>query len=273
LTADRLVEDLFAASTTLPSSDAIFSAAHKRLLLGNPPGKDRSTLGDQLNWESLLHECPPGHDLHLVSKDGDYGSELGERAHQFLIDEWRAKKNSELFLHNELTTFLSTSFPDIKFAIDVEKKVLIDSLISSGSFASTHIAIEKLASLSNLLTIDDAKKLIAGAIENFQISYIGTDSDVTDFYRPLIEQFGAQLDKATLAAIAEVLVPPSTWPEPLDEPDELPDLDNETPDEVPEPDDETLEEFPEPGELPQQSDESSDPVNKWVRPRARPSRQ
>ena len=48
-----------------------------RARLGNPPGKNE-TVGDAMNWETLLITVPDGTALYLVSEDKDYRSHLSE---------------------------------------------------------------------------------------------------------------------------------------------------------------------------------------------------
>jgi predicted nucleic acid-binding protein len=59
LSADSIVSSLFAKSKSISMHDEIYMAA---LRLGNPPGKTES-LGDAVNWETLLKEAPDGEDI------------------------------------------------------------------------------------------------------------------------------------------------------------------------------------------------------------------
>jgi predicted nucleic acid-binding protein len=210
LTADILVADLMGASKLFPGDEKMVAAAYSRMMLGNPPGKP-GNLGDRLNWEILLANVAKGQDLHIISKDGDFQSPLGVRPHQFLSDEWRAKKNTDLFLHNELTSLFQAHFPQIKFAIDIEKQPLIENLILSGNFASTHAAIEKLTPFVEVLTKEDVEKLATAAVSNSQITWIASDEDVYNFYRAILPPHFHTLDshiQATLDHLFHIVTPP-----------------------------------------------------------------
>lgn len=79
------------------AADKFLEAAERRKAKGNPPGSGNA-FGDQLNWECLISTCPDA-DLHIVSKDGDFGSRLDDSApNSFLRAEWRDKKKSGLYL-------------------------------------------------------------------------------------------------------------------------------------------------------------------------------
>jgi hypothetical protein len=75
INADWLVQAIFAVAEVIKTTPEILAAAQIRAAVGNPPGKPGS-LGDRLNWEHLLARVPPGASLHIVSKDGDFGSPL-----------------------------------------------------------------------------------------------------------------------------------------------------------------------------------------------------
>ncbi|WP_155976279.1 PIN domain-containing protein [Novispirillum itersonii] len=182
LAADKLIHEIFDAAKYIKTNDEIYKAALKRMNIGNPPGKANS-LGDRVNWEALLANTEKGTELHIVSKDGDFKSPLNPiRPHVFLISEWRERKESEIRLHSELKPFLSSEFPDIKFAVDVEKKNAISYLVNSGSFSSTHDAIAKLTPFIDAISKDELIEIVNAALENSQIKRISMDSDVRRFY-------------------------------------------------------------------------------------------
>ena len=87
LTADLLIREVFDRGTACPATVEITARANQRMLRGSPPGKGKS-LGDAINWESLLVSVPQGEDLHLLSADGDYASDLdSSHLSQFLNRE------------------------------------------------------------------------------------------------------------------------------------------------------------------------------------------
>jgi hypothetical protein len=196
LAADSLFSDIMAVATVFKPTEDEFDRAHRRMLLGNPPGKTGS-LGDQLNWEVLISRANKGTDLNLISFDGDYASPLNEaRAHQFLIDEWKERKAGVLTWHRELRPFLTSRFPEIKLAIDIEKRIAIDQLKNSGSFQTTHSAITELAPYAAALTQAELDELIEAAKTNSQIQWIKGDPDVKEFYQSAIKPWFSKMDKA-----------------------------------------------------------------------------
>jgi hypothetical protein len=106
LATDKMI-DLLITKATLHNEDSdIFEVALQRMQKGNPPGKVGS-VGDQYNWETLLHKLPD-EDLHIVTKDGDYASLLNKsRPNPMLEDEWKTKKKAQLYIYKELRAFLS----------------------------------------------------------------------------------------------------------------------------------------------------------------------
>ncbi|MET3134188.1 putative nucleic acid-binding protein [Oxalobacteraceae bacterium GrIS 1.11] len=105
LAADKALEELVGKAHRYEDEDAIFASAMQRMQKGNPPGKSGS-VGDQYHWEFLLNKLP-SEDLHIVSKDGDYFSELNTgRPHPFLEKEWKQKKNANLHVYSELRPFI-----------------------------------------------------------------------------------------------------------------------------------------------------------------------
>jgi predicted nucleic acid-binding protein len=187
LGADSLFRELAKAAGLTRITKADYAAATRRMRRGNPPGKENS-LGDRINWEILLRVVPDERDLHIVSRDGDYASPLDPVAPSgFLRAEWQKNKHAALFLHAELKPFLAEYFPNIKLAVDVEKRAAIDGLKESGSFAETHAAIAELSPFVDALTLEEVEELTQAAEKNTQIAWISTDEDVKEFYEPLLD--------------------------------------------------------------------------------------
>lgn len=222
LAADHLFSQITEASKPIEFDDKIYLSAIKRKNLGNPPGKSDS-LGDQLNWEILLSTVPNGADLHVISNDGDFESNLvAGKAHQFLIDEWAALKSGTMSLHTELRPFLKEQFPDIKLAIDVEKNAYIAALTNSGSFSSTHNAVAKLRRIKDQLTWENADTLVDAALSNSQVGWIASDPDVKELYEFLILKFEDKIDGPRLSQLQGLMNPPP-WEMPVfEEEDEIP---------------------------------------------------
>jgi len=176
LPADLLLERLFKAAEVLTDASAV-DRASQRKALGNPPGKGNS-LGDGVNWEILLSQCPNDRDLHLVSADGDFSSPLDQSMFDdFLGEEWTWRKDSQISYYRDIKQFLDVKFPQIRLASDVRKYFLIESLIESGSFLETHNIVAQLISYGSF-TVDEATRLLTGALENNQVRWLARDEDV-----------------------------------------------------------------------------------------------
>lgn len=198
LAVDKLVKALFDGAGVGDVTPEMIEAARLRRDVGNPPGKGKS-LGDQINWEYLLTKVPDGETLHVVSKDGDYQSAFKNGTpHQFLTDEWAAKKSGSLKLHQELKPFLNAHFDSINLEIDAEKAKVIDDLVTSPSFSVTHWAISKIEPFFDALTSEDAVKLLRGGLDNSQIRWISSDPDVKGFYTRLLDTFEHHLEAGLL---------------------------------------------------------------------------
>ena len=168
----------------------------------NPPGKDGS-LGDAINWECLLENVPMGEDLYLVADDKDYYSILDENIlKEFLDEEWSYKNKSCITFYRRLSQFFKEHYPDIKLATELEKELAIRSLVNSGTFTSTHAAIDKLSKYTEF-SKSQANELAQVALSNSQINWIISDSDVHEFYKSLLENHEDKIDKELAEAIVE----------------------------------------------------------------------
>ena len=206
LQADRLISELFEISRRVPLSAEIRSAAETRQLLGNPPGK-KDSIGDAINWESLLRAVPGGEDLVLASADRDFASKLDPRvADEFLSEEWSKAKQSALSLHDSLSAAFAVHYPAIRLAADLERNLAIDALITSFNFRETHLAIQKLSAFAEF-TCEEAASMVEAAASNSQVRQILTDPDVRAFYEDLAARFGEQLDAARLSWLRDALGP------------------------------------------------------------------
>jgi predicted nucleic acid-binding protein len=180
--ADELFAAIMNAEKPIIETEKDLLRAQRRTERSDPPGKSGS-LGDRLNWELLLSNAPDGTDMHVISKDGDFASSIdATKPHPVLLKEWKRENGGVLHLHNGLGAFISAHFPDIKLAADIEKRDAINSLVNSGSFSTTHRAIEKLEPFVELLAAPEIDELVDGALKNQQVSWIGTDADVQAFF-------------------------------------------------------------------------------------------
>lgn len=219
LNADALISDLFSKSKDIPYSNSIFNNSISRFRLGNPPGKKKVTMGDEVNWESLIEGVPNHEELHFVSGDGDYASSISpEELNTFLKSEWQQKKNSEICFYKSITDFFKKKFPDIKLASDIKVNKLIEKLAASGSFAMTHVVISELSKQAQFSKIQ-VEELINILDLNTQVSWIIGDPDVKDFYRSIYEKYGE-----AVATEAKNTLKSALYPEP-----EVPDADEDIP--------------------------------------------
>ena len=180
LPADRTIQELFEASSLLPC-DSYVEKAYHRYRIGNPPGKDNK-YGDAINWECLLESVPNGEDLFFISADKDYRSELfDDRLNSFLENEWRKRKNSNIFFYKSVVTFLNQHLRDIQLKTEEEKQELIEKLKSSPNFTTTHGIIAMLNNHSGW-TDSQIEDICVAADNNSQVSRILGDPDIFYFY-------------------------------------------------------------------------------------------
>jgi predicted nucleic acid-binding protein len=202
LKADEKISELFEKATVVSTTEDILQRARFRMDVRNPPGKDGS-LGDAINWECLLENVPMGEDLYLVADDKDYYSILDENIlKEFLDEEWSYKNKSCITFYRRLSQFFKEHYPDIKLATELEKELAIRSLVNSGTFTSTHAAIDKLSKYTEF-SKSQANELAQVALSNSQINWIISDSDVHEFYKSLLENHEDKIDKELAEAIVE----------------------------------------------------------------------
>jgi predicted nucleic acid-binding protein len=179
LGADEILNELFAKAKRIKSNEKIHNSARLRVEIGNPPGKNGS-LGDAINWESLLVSVPD-EELFLVTDDKDYISPVDTtKPAEFLLDEWDRKKNRGVFLYRKLSDFFIDKFPTIKLASEMEKSIVISELENSGNYVRTHSVIAKLSKFSDF-TNAEVNAIVETAITNSQVFGIAADEDVSSF--------------------------------------------------------------------------------------------
>jgi PIN domain len=197
LKADKLIDQLFRLAQRIETSAEILGAAKTRMDLGNPPGKNRS-YGDAVNWESILEACVDFDDLYFVSDDKDYCSPLNEnRFNEFLVKEWESKLTGDVKFYKTLSGFFRGNFPQIAMAAELEKELLIEKLAKSGSFATTHSVVAKLADYADF-TASQANDIVRAAVSNGQVSWIVTDDDVHQFLSRIVAAHEPRIDAENL---------------------------------------------------------------------------
>lgn len=213
LKADAVLKDICARGTRIATDGGIVERARLRADLGNPPGKPGS-VGDAVNWESLLASGPEKEDLHFVTADRDFGSPLdGIHFSPFLAGEWSGRKGGRIVPYQKLSDFLKAHFAQIRLASEIEKDRLIAELANSGTFSMTHGVIADLSKFAEF-TNEQVAAIVRAALANNQVYWIMTDEDVNTFMRRVIAGKEGTLDAATLADLKERLDPPPPPPGP-----------------------------------------------------------
>ncbi len=204
LKADVIIEELFRNSRIIDYNETIIEKAKLRVSLGNPPGKNGS-LGDAINWETVLEKVDIFEDLYFIADDKDYYSLLDENCiKSYLNTEWEEEKKSTIHFYRRLSSFFKMHFPEIKLASEVEKGLLLKELRESNSFIQTHSIVEKLSLYSDF-TVSQADDLIRAALLNNQINWIITDSDVKKLLESCISGKEDQLDENNLKRVQNLM--------------------------------------------------------------------
>lgn len=205
LVADALIRDIFDKSEIIATTDEVYQQARKRMDVGNPPGKN-SSIGDAINWLTLLRTVPEGENIHIISADGDFFSQIDDkRAHPFLGKEWAKNKKSTMRVYRTLSAFLGEHFDGVAFSFDKEKDGLIDDLALCGSFASTHGVIAKLENYG-YFSRAEVERILQAAVDNDQVRWIVTDYDVSDFLNRIAVPRRAEITRADYLEILDKVV-------------------------------------------------------------------
>ena len=208
LSADNLVKEIFDKSKIIETEDVegVFNQAYIRATIGNPPGKPGS-IGDAINWVTLLQTVPYGEDIHIISEDGDFYSFIDEKSpNPFLVEEWKEKKKSEMFVYRTLSEFIKEHFDGVAFSFDKNKEALIENLKYSGSFSATHFIIAKLEEYS-YFSLKEVCRILDAVSENDQVRSIITDHDISDFLNRVVMPHSSNIsDKTHRQIIQEIRV-------------------------------------------------------------------
>lgn len=210
LAADGIIEGLFRYATRIPETPEILDEARVRVEKGKPPGK-RGSLGDALNWVSLLSNAEESadpfapSDLHLVTGDRDFVSSVDEtQIDPYLRVDWKGVEGSDVFLYRSLAEFTAKEVPEVKLARDLEKKLLIRRLGTSESFRETHDIISQLTGYSDFL-VEERAELLQAVASNSQVSWIISDEDVKEFTQRLLQDDQDQLDPILVRSVWHLL--------------------------------------------------------------------
>jgi len=206
LGADKIILELFAKTKTFEHDDSIFEIAKKRMERGNPPGKDGS-LGDAINWETLLRKMPK-EELSLITDDKDYISQVDDtRLSEFLSNEWEKLKGTKIFLYRKLSEFFRHKFPKIKLASEMEKELAISQLARAGNFQRTHSVVANLLSFTDF-TNDELNAIVDAAISNDQVYRIAEDADVSLFMQSVVKGREKHIDPEKFKTFTEYYLKP-----------------------------------------------------------------
>lgn len=194
LKADQVIQELFEKAEAIETTEKLISKAQFRMSIGNPPGKNGS-LGDAINWESLLENVPNDEDLYLIADDRDYFSVLDEnKPKEFLIREWKNKKNADVFFYRRLAPFFKEHYPEIKLASELEKEMAVQQLVGSEAFMTTHSAVAKLAGFENF-SQSQVSEIVDAALTNSQVNWILGDHDIFEFMTKFATEYKDKIEK------------------------------------------------------------------------------
>lgn len=212
LAADKTIKKVFEAAHFVEMTPEILCRARIRKELRNPPGKQDS-IGDAVNWETLLDAVPKGECLYFISHDKDYQSSLASgQFHPYLADEWKEKKEAEVYYYKELTLFFKKEYPDfpqLMLFSKREKDSKIENLANSPNFAWTHSAVAALEEYDNDFSQEQLNAIVEAVISNNQIYWIINDPDIREFIEELIHDRENEIDSDNFRMLKELLEPVS----------------------------------------------------------------
>lgn len=204
LKADQIIRELMELAKEIKTDPKIIEDARFRFDIGNPPGK-KDSLGDAINWETLLKATPSEQPLYFISDDKDYTSPLGENLFEpYLENEWKSTKRSNIIYYKRLSSFFKAKFPDINLASELEKDLLIRELADSPNFANTHSVIAKLRSYAEY-TPTQASEIAQAALLNNQVKWIIEDEDVNQFLKRIVKDYESKIDSDYLVTLKAML--------------------------------------------------------------------
>jgi len=188
LKVDEVIYQILGSQEKILTPIELINLAQIRYKTGNPPGKNNK-YGDAINWEILLKFAPDGEDLYFVSGDKDYGSVLDKtRMNNFLEQEWKFKKKSNIHFYTTLTDFLKSHVKTIELISENKKVELISQLRESRNFSETHYLIGELDKYTNW-SENEISELCEIANINSQVNWILGDEDVNDFYTLITDNY------------------------------------------------------------------------------------
>lgn len=208
LNADEIIKELFNSCKVQETDAEILERAKRRIDVGNPPGK-KGSICDAINWELLLKYAESEKDLVFITQDTDYLSVINrELFNPFLVKEWEKAKRSKIKYYDYLDSFFKENYPDIKLASELEKDILIQKLMFSENFHTTHIIINKLSQYEpSEFSYTELNKIADAITNNTQVSWIITDSDVKTFTEDYVLTQEEHIDEKNIKLIRSMLSP------------------------------------------------------------------
>lgn len=197
LAADNIIAELFTEAEFYNINPELLEQAKRRYNLGRPPGKNKS-YGDALNWETLLVHTPQSEDLHFISDDKDYFSEIDQdKFNRYLLHEWEDAKKSKLVSYRRISQFFKIKFPDIKIASEYEKDLLVKQLANSGSFSNARTTLRKLSQFEEF-SAQQLTDLLDACTTNSQVYWIKNDGDIKEMIIKIVNSNLQKIDKEVL---------------------------------------------------------------------------
>lgn len=207
LAADKIISKLFKNATQYETTNEILLEAKKRVDIGKPPGKNKS-LGDAINWETLLKALNPFEELYFVSDDKDYYSEIDESYfNPYLKSEWEDKTLCGIQHYRTISEFFKDKFPQIKLVEDYRKDILITKLSESSSFASSRSILQSLSKFETFSSSQLNQFLLAFKNNN-QIKWIAEDDDIKEIITAIVKQGADKIETSLLAFYNNFYNPP-----------------------------------------------------------------
>ena len=146
--------------------------------------------------------------MTILSRDGDWSSPLTGQIDPVLAEEWaHEKKGAALTLAKTLNEFLKSMDIDVEVSNDPDKEFQVNRLCNSGTFGTTHAAIEKLQGYDHF-NPPQVTKMVEAFFENSQVGWISGDSDVNEFYAKLVANHAALIDADKVEKMLAQLHPP-----------------------------------------------------------------
>lgn len=206
LDADRRINALLDAGTDYPETPGLLQNAKDRVDCGDPPGK-RGSLGDAINWLTLLEQVIDGKELYLASADDDYSSPLDDDRDPFLVSEWKSEKGTSVHYYRNLRLLLKDIVPTVQLGADQDdeqKRWLLFALNGSRSFRETHRIIAQLNAFDEF-SQEDVTSIVNAALHNSQVRSILADRDVNEFVKRILSMNSSQVPPEELSALYDAI--------------------------------------------------------------------